>query len=203
MKQDIFQSRDPFRFDSRARWIWLSKGARPENQIACFRKTFDITSVPSSAKLNITADARHEVYVNGQFMGHGPVRSWPEIWSVDEYDIAPMLRRGKNVVSVLVIHWGISTFQYINAEPDYWRKYICRANARPSRTDRGNHLHMPVTHTQLHASVASRDGRNNSMRALPRERASNGRKLNSTIQSGRALSSGAKPARPTRNLRTP
>jgi alpha-L-rhamnosidase len=117
MNQNIFQPRDPFRFDRQARWIWLSKGAREENQLACFRKTFDIASVPSSAKLNITADARYEVYVNGQFVGHGPVRSWPQIWSVDEYDIAPLLRRGKNVIAVLVLHWGISTFQYINAEP--------------------------------------------------------------------------------------
>src|SRR5665213_3315796 len=117
MNNNIFRPHNPFRFDQRAQWIWLSKGARQENQIACFRKTFHITSIPSSAKLNITADARYEIYVNGQFVGHGPVRSWPQIWSVDEYDIAPMLRRGKNVISVLVLHWGISTFQYIDAKP--------------------------------------------------------------------------------------
>ncbi|HEY1685498.1 MAG TPA: family 78 glycoside hydrolase catalytic domain [Tepidisphaeraceae bacterium] len=117
MKRNIFAPPKPFHFSRGAHWIWLSKNARPSNQFACFRKTFHIDSIPRLAKLHITADARYEVYINGQLLGHGPVRAWPRIWSVDEYDIAPLLRPGKNVIAVIVLHWGISTFQYIDSEP--------------------------------------------------------------------------------------
>lgn len=117
MKRDIFQPRCPLHFDYRTRWIWLSKGAREANQIACFRRTLNLQTKPRTAKLRITADARYEIYLNGEFLGHGPARGWPSVWSVDEYEIGSLLRAGRNMIAVMVIHWGISTFQYLNAEP--------------------------------------------------------------------------------------
>src|SRR5207244_1575667 len=63
----------------------------------------------------ITADSRYEVFVNGQWLGHGPIRSWPSPWPVDRYDIRHLLQPGKNVVAVLVNHFGISNFQYLHA----------------------------------------------------------------------------------------
>ncbi len=68
-----------------------------------------------AAALRITADSRYTVYVNGRYTGFGPVRSWPNHWKYDDYDLSPRLRAGRNVVAVLVNYWGESNFQYIAA----------------------------------------------------------------------------------------
>jgi len=99
-----------------AKWIWLPKVSRLNNVYACFRKTFTLKSPPKSAPLNITADSRYEVFVNGQWLGHGPARAFHNPWPVDQYDIAHLLKPGKNVIAILVHHIGISTFQYIHSD---------------------------------------------------------------------------------------
>src|SRR5690349_12852658 len=101
-------------FSPCAKWLWLSEPHRDKNSYACFRRTLELLEVPKTAKLRVTADARYELRINGQFVGHGPVRSWPSPWPVDEYDIASLLKPGKNAVGILVTHFGISTFQYLH-----------------------------------------------------------------------------------------
>jgi hypothetical protein len=67
--------------------------------------------------MRITADSRYSLWINGEHVGHGPVREWTAHWRYDEYDIVPYLKIGKNVVAVSVNHLGVSTFQYIISEP--------------------------------------------------------------------------------------
>ena len=104
-------------FDAKASWIWSARATRPFNNFVCFRRALDIKGQAKEARLRITADSRYEVFVNGEWIGHGPPRSWPSPWPVDEYDLSGLLRPGRNVVAVLVQHFGISTFQYIYADP--------------------------------------------------------------------------------------
>ncbi|MEI6915656.1 MAG: family 78 glycoside hydrolase catalytic domain, partial [Armatimonadota bacterium] len=37
--------------------------------------------------------------------------SWPSHWSYDTYDVSSRLRRGTNVIAILVLHYGVGTFQ--------------------------------------------------------------------------------------------
>lgn len=105
-------------FDASASWLWPAGGTRQYNAYVAFRRTFDLASdSPAAARLRITADARYEVYVNGTWVGHGPVRSWPSPWPVDEYDVRHLLKPGRNAIAVLVTHYGMSTFQYLHADP--------------------------------------------------------------------------------------
>ena len=105
-------------FSADAKWIWLDKPQRDKNSYACFRRMIEVDGAGfKSARVRVTADSRYELYVNGGFVGHGPVRAWPAPWPVDEYDVGGLLRPGKNVVGILVTHFGISTFQYIHDEP--------------------------------------------------------------------------------------
>src|SRR5207248_1093970 len=106
---DLFSPDPPW-----AQWLWLDKPHRDKNSYACFRRTLELPKVPDAAKLRITADSRYELWINGQFVGHGPVRSWPSPWPVDEYEVASLLNPGKNTVGILVTHFGISTFQYLH-----------------------------------------------------------------------------------------
>jgi hypothetical protein len=101
-----------------AKWIWLDKPQREKNSYACFRRVIALDEPPrDAATVRVTADARYELWVNGTFVGHGPVRAWPSHWPVDEYDVRHLLTRGRNVIGVLVTHYGVSTFQYIHDEP--------------------------------------------------------------------------------------
>jgi alpha-L-rhamnosidase len=95
-----------------AKWIWDKSGEHPRNQWSCFRKTFTISSEYESATLSISADTKYTVYLNGEQIGSGPVRGWTGQWYYDQYELSG-LKKGKNVVTVLVHHYGIGTMHYI------------------------------------------------------------------------------------------
>ena len=80
-----------------------------------FRREFELTAVPETATIHVTADARYTLYVNGQWVAHGPARGIQEQWPYDELDIAKYLRSGKNVIAALVYHYGCSNYTYIYA----------------------------------------------------------------------------------------
>ncbi len=94
-------------------WIWTSAELAERNTFVRFRRCFDYNG--GGASLNITADSRYVVYVNGEYLGQGPVRAWPGHWRYDTYDLQPHLKLGENTVAILVNHYGESNFQYIQA----------------------------------------------------------------------------------------
>ncbi|WP_397386221.1 family 78 glycoside hydrolase catalytic domain [Paenibacillus sp. VCA1] len=97
-----------------AAWIWGSGEPSPRNEWRCFRRTFTPGSPVRAASLRISADSRYVLYVDGKPIGRGPVRSWPSDWAYDEYEIGHLLKAEQEcVIAVLVMHYGISTFQYI------------------------------------------------------------------------------------------
>ncbi|MBW7452933.1 glycoside hydrolase family 78 protein [Paenibacillus sepulcri] len=102
-------------FAGDAQWIWGGTEVSPRNEWRCFRKTFYTPpDAWDSGNLAITADSRYVLYVNGVKVGRGPMRSWPSEQSYDTYDIAHLLKPDQfNTLSVLVQHFGVSTFYYI------------------------------------------------------------------------------------------
>jgi len=66
------------------------------NCFAEFRKEFDLASVPRAAPFAITADQHYRLWVNGSFVCRGPARGYQRSWPVDEVDLAPFLKRGRN-----------------------------------------------------------------------------------------------------------
>lgn len=116
-----------FAFEPAAHWIWSARAKRPFNNFVHFRRVIDIDGAGAeTATLHLTADSRYELFVNGEWVGHGPIRSWPSPWPVDEYDLRALLKPGVNVLSVLVQHIGIGTFQYQHAEPGLLAQMIWR-----------------------------------------------------------------------------
>ena len=97
----------------KAKWVWIEGEESPGNFWLAARKVVDIRNSLKEAKLHISADSRYVLWLNGKRLGQGPVRSWPWNLSYDTYDVKGALRPGKNVISVLVLHWGVSNFQYI------------------------------------------------------------------------------------------
>lgn len=99
-------------------WIWTDPTAI-RNTFARFRRGLHHTGA-GSIVLRISADSRYWVFLNGERLGFGPVRSWPDHWKYDEYDISAQLKPGENVLAVLVNHFGEGNFQYLSAAPGLW-----------------------------------------------------------------------------------
>jgi alpha-L-rhamnosidase len=96
------------------RRVYLGAGGRPfeKNRWFLFRKRVELPARPAAAPLSITVDGRYVLFVNGERVGRGPVRCTPLFQRYDDYDLAPHLRAGANVVAVLVHTYGTDTAFY-------------------------------------------------------------------------------------------
>ncbi len=107
------RSRFPRRDDWSANWIWCEGDNRPRNFNLYARKSFELGFAPAKASIRITADSRYKLYINGVFVGRGPVKSDPHRQSYDTYDIKDFLVKGQNTFAVLVHHIGQGTYGYM------------------------------------------------------------------------------------------
>jgi putative heme-binding domain-containing protein len=84
--------------DVDAQWIWSPAHAKDEVPVGeCyFRKTFDIAAA-EAAQVQITADNRFELAVNGQ-----PVAAGADWRQMQIHDVTKLLRKGRNVIAVKV-----------------------------------------------------------------------------------------------------
>lgn len=104
----------------RGHWIWtpedklppgdfIGGGAvdtkRPERH-ALFRRVVDMASVPARVPARITADSRYALFVNGEEVFRGPVRSQPRRMHYDLFDLAPHLSAGTNIIAIYVKYYG-------------------------------------------------------------------------------------------------
>jgi len=111
------RSRRDKHHDWQAKWIWCDGIHRTHNIYIYARKKFSLPAAPSTAILKITADSRYKLFVNGRYIGRGPVPSLPSCYSYDIYDIVQHLQAGENVVAVIVHYVGERTYSYIPGRP--------------------------------------------------------------------------------------
>ncbi|WP_020530058.1 family 78 glycoside hydrolase catalytic domain [Flexithrix dorotheae] len=71
-----------------------------------FRKSFDLSQKPEEFIINISADNRYKLFVNGHYIGNGPSRGSLQNWRFETYDIAEYLQPGKNVLAAVVWNFG-------------------------------------------------------------------------------------------------
>jgi len=111
----IWQASSPWLlFDSKTQTLQFKEILPSEKNLHVYlRKTFDLASQPRSAPAYVTADSRYRLYVNGQFVGRGPARSYPRFQYYDVYDLAKYLKPGKNVVAAVVHYYGEATAFYL------------------------------------------------------------------------------------------
>lgn len=97
-------------------WVgsWLCHGAGIDDaslpplerfQRLLFRREFECPA-DASASIALSADSRYALYLNGEPVGRGPVRSQPRRWTFDEYDLGGLVRPGTNVLVALVTWYG-------------------------------------------------------------------------------------------------
>lgn len=99
-------------------WIWvpeepqgpmsfMAMPAEPRPEVrGLFRKTFRLDAVPERVPARITADSRYLLFVNGQEVSRGPIRSQPRRLTYDLFDLAPYLHPGENTLAAFVVYYG-------------------------------------------------------------------------------------------------
>ena len=80
------------------------------------RKSFTLDALPRTARLRLTADDYAKVWVNGRFVGEGPAPGFVSQTFVSEWDVAPYLREGENVLAVHVYYQGMITRVWNSAD---------------------------------------------------------------------------------------
>lgn len=79
-----------------------------------FQTDLDLPKAPETAVLHLTADSRYRLWINGEFIGRGPERSWPQAMAVDARDVAKHLKTGRNRIAVQVYSAGYSHFAHVH-----------------------------------------------------------------------------------------
>lgn len=95
-------------------WIWLhdwqdSSADNTSGRLVTFTRSFSLQDVPPAAIVQCTADTRYKLLVNGIRVTVGPSRSSPERWLYDTIDIAPFLKLGENVLTIIVLRYFYAT----------------------------------------------------------------------------------------------
>ena len=94
-----------------AQYVWFDEAGRGRNRFAAFRYVLDLrTRAAEGHAVCIFADTAYHLYVNGAFVDAGPARFDPRFPLYDTHDLAPYLRKGRNVIAVLARHYGDVTF---------------------------------------------------------------------------------------------
>ncbi len=107
-----------------AQWIWSPEHEKEKvPQVAChFRKAINLRS-PDAGRIVIVADDQYELYVNGRRLGVGQSTE-----KMVEYDIAPLLTRGKNLIAIKVSNVkgrtaAVAARVLIKEHGDEWRSF--------------------------------------------------------------------------------
>ena len=87
---------------------WIAPPGIPGQNFIVFhaRRTFELPAVPTRFVVQVSADNRYRLYVNGTQVSSGPQRSDVAHWRYETIDIAPQLRAGRNVIAAMIWNWG-------------------------------------------------------------------------------------------------
>jgi alpha-L-rhamnosidase len=93
-------------FPIQSSMIWTSAQLGETGGYVVFRRSFDLESTGSDAQLKLFADSRYLLWINGHYISRGPCRFNPKRPEYDMIDVQAYLKKGKNVIVVMVHSYG-------------------------------------------------------------------------------------------------
>ena len=87
---------------------WIAPPGNPirDANVAYFRRTVHLDRVPQRLMVNVSADNRFQLHVNGKRAGEGPARGDVRHCRYETFDLAPLLHTGDNTIAALVWNFG-------------------------------------------------------------------------------------------------
>jgi len=107
-----------------AKPVWPEGRETEMNLFVGFRAVFEHPG-EGPVVVRVTGASNYRVFVNGQFLCHGPARAAHGFFRVDEYDAAPLLRSGKNVVAIEAAGYNVNSY-YIVDQPAFLQAEIVK-----------------------------------------------------------------------------
>ncbi|MFA6561999.1 MAG: hypothetical protein WCV00_08860 [Verrucomicrobiia bacterium] len=100
-----------------ARPIWPKGRETEKNLFVGFRASFQ---APAKGRvwLRATGSTLYRVWLNGEFLAHGPARAAHGFYRVDELDITSRLKPGANLVALEVAGYNVNSF-YLLDQPSF------------------------------------------------------------------------------------
>jgi alpha-L-rhamnosidase len=89
-----------------ASWITVSDINNTDYGVYLFRKNFELSAVPPTFPIYVSADNHYKLYVNEKLVSTGPARGDLLHWNFETVDLAPFLKQGKNSVAAKVWNEG-------------------------------------------------------------------------------------------------
>jgi len=87
--------------------FWIGPSHPSEDVgVFVFRCLLDLAERPEALYVDVSADQRYKLYVNGELVAHGPQRGDLSRWFYDSVDLAPYLRQGENEIRAVVWNFG-------------------------------------------------------------------------------------------------
>ena len=87
-------------------WITLAEARGRTPVVLHFRREFELARAPGKMPVQVTADNRFILYVNGHRVASGPSTGTPKSWRYSVVDLTPHLHAGHNVVAATVWNFG-------------------------------------------------------------------------------------------------
>jgi len=149
----------------KARWIGHPTASANDFGVFHFRKEIQLSAVPGSYIIHVSADNKYRLFVNGKNLGTGPARSNLANWNFETFDIAPYLHAGKNVIAATV--WNFAQYRPY-AQISYQTAFIVQGNSDKEADATTNkswkviqdsgYAPLPVDKAQLRAYVVVAEG---------------------------------------------
>jgi alpha-L-rhamnosidase len=89
-----------------AKWIAVPDEPADGYGVYLFRKIVDLSILPTSFPVHVSADNRYKLFVNGKLVSLGPARGDMYFWNYETVNLAPYLVKGKNIVAAQVWNEG-------------------------------------------------------------------------------------------------
>ncbi|MGP8251829.1 MAG: alpha-L-rhamnosidase C-terminal domain-containing protein [Terracidiphilus sp.] len=98
---------DPASREWKAQWVTHPTAPLREPLVLHFRRFLSLERVPATYPVRVSADNRFILCVNGVRVGDGPARGDLAHWRYEQFDLAPMLKPGQNLITATVWNWGV------------------------------------------------------------------------------------------------
>lgn len=96
-----------------ARPVWSEGRETEKNLIMGFRAVFDAPEAPP-VLLRIAGSTVYRAFINGTFFGYGPARGPHGYYRVDEWELTPHLRSGRNIVAIEVAGYNANSYYHLD-----------------------------------------------------------------------------------------
>lgn len=96
-----------------AKPVWPKGRETEKNLTVGFRATFT-APLGKAVRLRATGATLYRVFLNGEFLGHGPARGPHGYYRVDEWDLSDRLKPGVNLVAVEVAGYNANSYALLD-----------------------------------------------------------------------------------------